>query len=312
MAWSTSPLQATTDNAFFRRVFAASRWAFGPAAIVFLMVAAWQTRAAFTTVLAQVQLLPLLVTVALWSLLHLLTPVFTWLVLRECGSDISYRTALGIHVGRLPARYLPGGIWHTVSRVMDLHRLGVGRAELSTLVLLENLVPVAVALSLAGGFLLLADGNRLAALAALSGGVLLLACLPVVLRHRLLLRGRPFASTIYLKAAATTTAFWLVAATAFACYWSAFPAAHAGHPVAEVYAAYLLAWVAGFVSVFAPQGIGVFESVTGVLLQGALPFAGVAVLAAGFRAAILAADAFAYAALHVLRIVGRDWRTPRH
>lgn len=305
-------LDTATGHPLLRRIVAASRWVFGPAALLFLLIAGWSARASFVTVLEQVQLMPLTITAVLWSLLHLLTPVFSWLVLREMGSDISYRVALGIHVRRLPARYLPGGIWHTVSRVMDLHRLGVSRSQLSVLVLLENLIPVGVALALAGMFLLVAGGQAVLAFVALLGGIALLVALPVVLRHRLLLGAQAFAASLHLKITATTAVFWLVAATAFACYWSAFPAARVGNPMVEVYAAYLLAWVVGFVSIFAPQGIGIFESVTGVLLQGALPFAGVAVLAAGFRAVTLIADVLAYAALHLLRIARAGGRLQRH
>src|SRR5665213_2821880 len=104
-----------------RRVMATSRWLFGPAALLFLMVAGWRARVVFPMVLEQTDAAPLVVTVLVWTSLHLLTPVFSWIVLRELGADIGYRTLLAIHVGRLPARYLPGGIWHTVSRVMDLH-----------------------------------------------------------------------------------------------------------------------------------------------------------------------------------------------
>ena len=67
----------------------------------------------------------------------------------------------------------------------------------------------------------------------------------------------------------------------------------------------MLAWVTGFVSIFAPQGIGVFESVAGVFLQGALTFAGAAVLAAGFRVAILGADMLGYGALLAVRYAQR-------
>lgn len=288
-----------------KRLLTFSRWVFGPAAIVFLLVAGWRARNFFWTVLEQTAPAPLVITISLWALLHLLSPVFTRIVLREVGAAVPYRVALGIHVGRLPARYLPGGIWHTVSRVMDLNRLGVSRAHLSTMVLLENVVPVAVALLLGGLCVLVAGGTGILALASGLSGLVLLALPPLVLRHRLLLQGARFGLVSYFKAVAVSAAFWTIAATAFACYWSAFPSAKADTPILEIYGAYLLAWAAGFVSVFAPQGIGVFESVAGSLLKGALPFAGVAVLAAGFRVATMVADMLAYATLHAVRFRSR-------
>ncbi|HVR80729.1 MAG TPA: hypothetical protein VHF02_01350 [Luteimonas sp.] len=305
-------LQLTSGD-ILKRLLVGSRWVFGPAAVAFLIVSFWRARVTLQAVLLQAEVPPLILTIALWALLHLLTPLLSALVLREIGTAVDYRTALAIHVGRLPARYLPGGIWHTVSRVMDLHRLGVSRSQLSVLVLLENLVPVGTALTVGGLCLWAAGGLRLPlAIAAVLGGVLLLSCIPLLLRHRALLHRCGYAPGAYLKVVAVTAVFWLVAASAFACYWSAFPAARAGIPILQVYGTYLLAWVIGFISVFAPQGIGVFESVAGVLLKGALSFGGVAVLAAGFRVAILAADALAYAILHALRYIRRLRHATEH
>lgn len=287
-----------------KRLIAASRWVFGPAAVLFLIVSLWRTRETLQTVLAQTQWLPLILTVLLWALLHLLTPLLSTLVLREVGATIDYRTALSIHVTRLPARYLPGGIWHTVSRVMDLHRLGVTRQQLSVLVLMENLVPVGTAMCVGGICLWAAGEIRLPsslALGVLAGGVLVLACLPLLMRHSALLHRRGFGAGPYLKVIGSAALFWIIAASAFACYWSSFPVAGAGIPILQVYGTYLLAWVTGFVSIFAPQGIGVFESVAGALLKGTLGFGGVAVLVAGFRVAILVADALAYTTLQALR-----------
>jgi hypothetical protein len=300
-------LNLTAASSLLKRMVATSRWVFGPAAVLFLIVAGWRARAIFSNVLVQIHPATLIFTVLLWASLHLLTPVFTATVLQELDAPVRYRTVLAIHVGRLPARYLPGGIWHTVTRVMDLHHLGVSRSQLSVMVLLENLVPVAVALTIGGLFLCLAGDAGLPAVAALLGGMLLLACTPLVLRHRAFLHGRKFAFAAYAKITAFISIFWLIAATAFACYWSAFPTTNGGVPLLQVYGAYLLAWAAGFVSIFAPQGIGVFEAVAGVFLRGALPFAGVAVLAAGFRVVILAADMLAYLMLHVLRYSRRAW-----
>jgi hypothetical protein len=299
---------ALLGSTTLRRVFAASRWIFAPAAVVFLIVAGIRARGAFQTVTSHTHLAPLVVTVLLWASLNLLAPVFTWLVLREMDTTITYGTILKIHVGRLPARYLPGGIWQTVSRMIDLHRLGVDRSQLSALVMLENLVPLAVALAMGGACVLIAGDARLLALAAALGGLVLLTSLPFLLRHRLLLHKRRFTPHTYFSAVSITVAFWIIAATAFACYWYSFSAIHAGVSSLQVYGAYLLAWSAGFMSVFAPQGIGVFESVIGLLLKGALPFSEVAVLAVGFRAATLMADFIAYGILLVGRYGRRVFR----
>jgi hypothetical protein len=298
-------LNFATAATLLKRVAGGSRWIFGPAAVVFLIVAGWHARVVFASVLEQTDPALLVLTILLWTSLHLLPPLSSWIVLREIGAKIDYHTLLTIHVGRLPARYLPGGIWHTVSRVMDLHRLGVSRSQLSIMVLMENLVPVGVALTLGGLCLWVAGGMTWLILAAVLGGPALLAGIPLLLRHRVLLANRKFALRSYLKLTVVIAAFWIIAATAFYCYWSAFPAVRGSVSALHIYGIYLVAWVAGFVSVFAPQGIGVFEAVAGIFLQGTLTFAGATVLAAGFRVAILAADMLAAGLLFAMKHVRR-------
>lgn len=292
-----------------RRILYWARWLFGPVALLSLALAGWHARSVFAVVIDQTRPVHVLAAAMLWALLHLVTPLFTRIVLLEVGADVAYRTLLGIHVARLPARYLPGGIWHTVSRAMDLHRLGTTRAQLSIMILLENAVPAASALML-GGFALVLTGNATwLAHAAAAAGIAALGITFLLLRHRALRQSRALTLHGYLKLVAVTSFFWLVAATAFYCYWTAFPAARDDMPALQLYGAYLLAWVAGFVTVFAPQGVGVFEYVAGLFLRGALTFGGTAVLVAGFRLTILGADMLAFGIFCGLRLL-RERRGP--
>jgi hypothetical protein len=103
----------------------------------------------------------------------------------------------------------------------------------------------------------------------------------------------------FLAASGASTVFWTIAATAFLAYWRAFPGA--GASALEVAGTYLVAWAAGFASVFAPQGLGVFEAVAAVFLDGGLGFAGAAALVAGFRLVLLVADLLAWLVLQALR-----------
>lgn len=286
---------------WLRRAISAARWIFGPAALVFLLVAGYSARDTFMAVVSQAAWTGLAAAVVIWATLHLLSPIFTVIVLRSFGARVQYRDALGIHVRRLPAKYLPGGIWHTVSRVMDLHQLGVSRRHLAALVVLENVLPVALALVLGGGFLLLSGQETLIAQTCIGIGLVLLGLAPFLLKHASLLGAGYRFDRALLAAAAITTLFWLIAATAFATYWTSFPDTQSHAGLANIYAAYLLGWACGFIAIFAPQGLGVFESVASLLLRGMLPFAGIAVLVAGFRVAILIADAGAYVTYAGLR-----------
>lgn len=291
-------------KAVLRRAIEASRWIFGPVAVACIALAAWHARDRIGEVLGHAEPYALLGAIALWTVSHALAPIASRLVLGALGVRVSYRELLAIHVARLPARYLPGGIWHTVSRVIDLQRRGVGRAELAAMVVAENLLPPATATLLGGALLLTVGVTRPAALVAMAAGTALLAAALLLSRHAPLRRHAYVEPRVLLCAAAATGLFWLVAATAFVAYWLAFAGSRGSEPMAAVAGVYLVSWSVGFVSVFAPQGIGVFEAVAALFLVNDLGLANAAVLAAGFRLVVLAADVFAWLLLH-------GWRRTR-
>lgn len=297
-------MDADAARSVLRRIVAASRWLFGPVALAFLAVAGWRSRELFGALLERTEPVPLATAVALWMLAHLLAPWSSTIVLGALGTRIRYRDLLAIHLARLPARYLPGGIWHTVTRVVDLRGRGVGRRELTIMVVLENSLPLATAALLGGTSLCLAGKTQWPAMAALLAAPIVLAAAWLALRHRSLRVQERFDLRTFLAATGASAVFWMLAAASFLCYWQAFPAAQRTAGVLEVAGTYLLAWAAGFASVFAPQGIGVFEAVAAVFLEGGLGFAGAAVLVAGFRVVLLVADLLAWLALLVARRTG--------
>lgn len=232
-----------------------------------------------------------------WAATHFVSPGFTLLVL---GRDhpIDYRTALSVHALRLPAKYLPGGIWHMVGRVVDFRSLGHQRPALVDFVLLENFVAAGFALG-AGATLLWAAGavprwsTALAGVAVLAwlGLVLLPWCLRLLTRS-----GRDFPPGRYLKLLLLTCGFWSLAAMAFVLFVRAFGGQALQASLAALYGTYLFSWGTGFVAFFAPQGIGVFEFVSGKLLDGQMELAHVVALMASFRVIVLAGDLLAWAA----------------
>ncbi|WP_257384906.1 hypothetical protein [Tahibacter caeni] len=295
----------STDT--LRRMLRPLRAVFTPLAALFLLAAAWSARGIVEDTLRQAQWPFFIAATLLWAVSHLIAPALAWVVLGAGGVHLSYRKALAIHASRLPARYLPGGIWHTVSRVADYSAAGATRAQLTVLVAIENALPVALAAALGGGGLLLFGRGGAAAGAALALGLVLLAGIPFVLRHRLLSSGAPPTWATYARAAAVMLGFWITAALAFCGYWNAFPLPADAPSLPVVAAAYLLSWAAGFAMVLAPQGLGVFEvSIAALLRDGAgTPFVDTVVLAAGFRAAVLGADLLAYALYLTVRALRR-------
>jgi len=198
----------------------------------------------------------------------------------------------------LPARYIPGGIWHTVGRVLDFRQAGIGKADLAAFVLLENALAMALAFVMGGSLLAYYKGFQgwglIAALSA-AGGAILLVVLPIV--ARLLSRSevsipRP---RDYLSAVLVVAVSWCIAASAFVAFASGFSNLWTSTEMLEIAGIYLFSWAVGFVAVFAPQGVGVFEVVAADLLRGSSSFAGIAALLATFRLVILVSDAAVWA-----------------
>ncbi|MBW3550378.1 MAG: hypothetical protein KY442_05995, partial [Proteobacteria bacterium] len=75
--------------------------------------------------------------------------------------------------------------------------------------------------------------------------------------------------------AATTLLHWAWSATTFTVYLQAFPGL-ATVPLLEVAGSFLLAWVVGFLAIFAPQGAGAFELAAAAMLVGTSGAAAVA------------------------------------
>lgn len=277
-----------------RKLLDVARGVFTPLALTGLAWAAYAARGEISAIVSQARTGPLVVAMLAWASLNLLVPAISLVWLRGLGTTTDYRTLLRIHLDRLPARYLPGGVWHTVTRYLDLSARGVDRQRLAALAVLENTAPPAIALALAALCVSLAGAHPPAVPALLLLGAASLALAPFVIL-RLSLRALPRLPVMASAAAfARLAAFWLVACFAFIVYWSAFPFVAIAGGVPSVAGAYLLGWTAGFAAIFAPQGLGVFEATVTWLLGGELPFATVVLLAAGFRAVTIAGDLLAY------------------
>lgn len=244
--------------------------------------------------------------------------------LASFGEPVPYRASLAATLVSLPARYLPGSVWYSVTRVARLHRAGARRSTLAAVAALETaLIPV-VGFALGGLLIAIGSGRRAtgalppATAGLLLGALLLLAAAstpPVVNRLlALLVRLRPSLGTplvlgwaAHLRLVAWTAGFWLWSGGVFTLYLAAFPALDAPGPLV-VGGAYMVAWGVGWLAVFAPQGVGVFEVTLAALLAGVVGgvgggglVGGVVVVLAGYRALIAVRDLAAAGVGLVLR-----------
>ena len=285
---------------------AISRLAFTPVALAFVGWTLFTQRHALASALNGIHAGILGTLVLAWTVLHFLSPLAAYFCLRRLQGAPTYTDLLRLHLTRLPARYLPGGIWHTVARVAELDRRGLPRSGLAWMVALENLVPLATAVAL-GAACLWASGALANApgLALLLAGVGALVLIPVVLR-RLVPGDHPLPVVAYLPMVAASLLFWITAAAAFVAYLASMPGLALQVGPLEAAGAYLLAWAAGFLAVFAPQGVGVFESTAAYLLHGGETFALMLSVAAGFRIVVLGADILGFLLGLAMRGRGRS------
>ena len=277
---------------------------FLPIAISALLYFGWQSREHLQQVLNNARPDLLVGAILLWTMMHLIAPLFAMIIFRDRGHTLNYREAAEVHNANLPARYLPGGIWHSVGRVLGFREHGIGRQELTVFVFLENVLAVALAGLMGCALLLLSRGLQDWGTVVLGGAVacfLFLLTIPRILKTRLLDGAADIRIAGYIKSVLLVTLSWCVAAASFVCFFLSFPEAAMDASIVDVAGAYLVSWAVGFAAIFSPQGIGVFEFTAAELLRSGQPVGATAVLFAGFRLVILAADFVVWTVSRVLQ-----------
>jgi hypothetical protein len=221
--------------------------------------------------------------------------------LRALGSPVPARVVLSVTARSLPARYLPGSIWYAVSRAGLLREKGVPVRALTTVATVEMVLTPVVGFAL-GGCLLAVTGRagpRVAAPLAVAVAALAVAATPPVLNRVLALawrrRGGPPPALGWAavgRLVGWLVLFWTWSGSVFALYLEAFPrAVPDGVSPLVVPGAYMVAWGVGWLAVFAPQGVGVFEVTLASTLGAAS--AGVALVLGGYRVVVLTRDLLA-------------------
>lgn len=270
-----------------------SKWIFTPSALLFIAYIVWLSRFDIGTLWEASDGTSLAIACMLLGTAHFFSPLASRKILQSLGVRVDYRVLLRTHMRRLPARYLPGGVWHTVGRAVDLHQHGVPRAAIAWLVALENGLAIGMAF-LFGGALLLFSGAQaipyggMVALAVASSFVMLVT-LPLFIS-----RFWPDAAPNMSVATWTTSCGWFAViwafhAAAFVAYSIALVGGNTTSHALHTGGVYLFSWAIGLVAFFAPQGIGVFEVTAATLSGQALLPANIA-LVAGFRLCVLVAD----------------------
>lgn len=283
---------------------------FMPMAIIFLGFVLINSWSDVSTLFKEANLLLVLPIAILWALTNLLSPLMVFFVLRHSDNALTYKDLLFIHFYRLPARFIPGGIWQTVSRVADMNKRGIKAHLLAELLFVENTLPLGITLGIGGGILssFQTDGFYiLLTISAMVVGIIIFCSTPLVISKATKARKKTLSYDnlfIYL----IVSFFWLIATSCFLLYITSFGHIHQAINLFELAGIYLISWAIGFVSFFAPQGIGVFETVASKMMSGSAPELAlfqIIALMAGFRLIIILADVLAYSSWVVFRLFRR-------
>ncbi len=283
----------------------AIRWSkrlFTPVALGFMIYLAYQHRETLVGQIRHADIGRLALGVVIWSLLYLLSGVFLRCLLKPLGKWPGYLNAVFISVNRLPARYIPGGIWHTIARAIDLGEYGIEKRILWALFIMENALAVAMAI-LIGGMLLILFGGQ-ASFVYLVGGMMVAAFAGLILLRRFINRyvldaGQEVGLGSYLQLLAVIGVYWIGASSVFVLYVTAFPDISSEINLLRTAGVYLFSWGIGFLAFFAPQGLGVFEYMAGQLMHSQQGLASIMILVAGFRLVVFAADVLAWVVMRV-------------
>jgi len=228
----------------------------------------------------------------LWPFGVLVSALFASQIINNTGERIQYRKVLSIYLNRIPAKYLPGGVWQTFARAYDLNSLGLEKTRIGILVVYENFWTVMLAALISSIILLLRGSayiyDELAML--MLAGIFVLIPIAIYFRHK------PFVLKVhgYVEITVTGLIFWCIAAGSFIFYLHGFEGVMVDQSLLSFFANYLFAYVIGFISIFTPQGIGVFEFVMTQLTDFSILQTQALILLAGFRIIVLLGDMIAW------------------
>ena len=261
--------------------------------VVILALFAYQVKKNWADLTAYTfQLNPLLLALAfLGFMLQELSYGLIWrAVLERLGTHLGLRTCLRIYLASEFVRYIPGNVWHVLTRILWVGKYGVSRPVAFTSMAIELITKLAAGILVFSISLLfwqdfgkvgsLLRGSLLDILGIASIIALFIGLHPRILNGVLnwalrRMRREPIQLTLrYSDILFITLAWcasWIVAGTAFyillLALWPAAP--FVAWPICI--GIYAIAWDIGFVSFITPSGLGIREAAIVALFALALP-----------------------------------------
>jgi glycosyltransferase 2 family protein len=270
--------------------------------IAFLVTVFLQNRTDIVSIFALASYSGLATAILFWVLATLVMPAIAFTILRDRKNSITFRTLLSIHLNRIPSKFLPGGVWQTFARVYDMKNIGISKTDISLVVLYEGTYAIILGAIVSTLGIYLFSSNELYSTLA---SILFLGSIATIpLAHYFRKRSFILSITAYAQLTAVCTVFWVFSAGAFYSYMSAIGMVAASDGVFLTVVYYLFSFVVGFVSIFAPQGIGVFEVVYSELATSELPRTQLIIFVAGFRVLVMLSDMLTWLGYMLIKISG--------
>lgn len=211
-------------------------------------------------------------------------------ILARLGAKLGLRTSLRIYLASEFVRYIPGNVWHVLTRILWVSKYGVSRTTAFASMTIELITKLAAgvlvfAISLLFWHDIGAVGSFLNSSFIIIFGITIILALAVGLHPRVLggllnfalraLKRQPVTLTVRYRDILLVTLLWsgswLIAGAAFylmvLALWPSTPIA--ALPICV--GIYAIAWDIGFVSFITPSGLGFREGAIGLLFALALP-----------------------------------------
>lgn len=286
-----------------KKILHIAKLIYTPLSFFCIVYFAWANRVLLSNLISLVDQKFIILSIGSWCSLHFIPPLLTKISLHLLNFDLSYRCLWGIYISRLPARYLPGGIWHTVGRFADYHHRGIANKQLALLILIETILPALITFGIGGGYLWLSQTESFiqSLEGILAGTSLILLLFGPLFIQRLVQQPSQGKNVYYALLILVSGIFWLIASISFLFYYSSFTFSVSKNSLIDIAATYIFSWGVGYISIFAPQGIGIFELVAGKLLMIPMNLGGTIAFLAGFRAISLLADCLTWGIYKCLR-----------
>lgn len=246
-----------------------------------------------------------------YILSHCFAPLCSKFISKFLQIEINYSSFLAAHIVNLPSKYIPGGIWHTAGRIGYLSNLKKKSLRKITLIIsLENLFALATGVLLACITLHISSlelpksvtpwiSNIIPIITALILFVILLLVTQLRITKEIFNKYK-FRYNYLLETIITYALSWSFLALSFTYYIKTITSNHI--PLVDILASYFISWLLGFIAIFAPQGIGIFEASASTLLNH--PVSSSQFLAAlfAYRILIALADTTTWGIYHIARI----------